>query len=91
MTPLHVATVLGYEEITLYLIESGANVNLQTNLRKMSAMHLAVMANKPELLIELLRNTGANPMLEDGQGRTLLDMVFKYIPIYLEPVQNLLK
>ena len=28
MTPLHVATVLGHEEIMIYLIEKGANPNL---------------------------------------------------------------
>lgn len=28
MTPLHVAVVLGYEDIMLYLIEKGANPNL---------------------------------------------------------------
>jgi len=28
MTPLHVAVVLGYEQIMLYLIEKGANPNL---------------------------------------------------------------
>lgn len=54
-------------------------------------MHLAVLSNKPELLMELLTKTAANPMLEDSQGRTLLDMVYQYIPSYLEPFQNLLE
>jgi hypothetical protein len=29
-TPLHVATVLGFDSIALYLVEKGANVNLAT-------------------------------------------------------------
>ena len=28
MTPLHLAATLGYDEIALYLIENGAEVNL---------------------------------------------------------------
>ena len=30
MTPVQIATVLGYDEIVFYLIEKGANPNLQT-------------------------------------------------------------
>ena len=76
MTPLHLAAVLGYDEISLYLVEKGADVNLQSNYKKYNALHLAVLSNKPEMLIELLTKTQADPMLEDYQGRTLLDMVY---------------
>jgi ankyrin repeat protein len=31
MTPLHVATVLGFDEIALYLIEKGADVDFRSN------------------------------------------------------------
>jgi ankyrin repeat protein len=85
MTPLHVASVLGYEEIALYLIENGADVNLKTKMLGYSALHLAVLGNKPELLMEILTKTAADPMIEDNQGRALLDMVYHYIPSYLEP------
>jgi hypothetical protein len=47
-------------------------------------MHLAVLSNKPEILIELLTKSNADPMIEDEQGRTLLDMVYQYIPSYVE-------
>jgi ankyrin repeat protein len=85
MTPLHVASVLGYEEIALYLVENGADVNLKSKLLGYTAMHLAVLANKPELLMELLTKTAADPMVEDNSGRTLLDMVYHFIPSYVEP------
>jgi ankyrin repeat protein len=85
MTPLHVACVLGYEEIALYLIENGADVNMKSKLLGYTAMHLAVLGNKPELLMEILSKTAADPLLEDNSGRTLLDMVYHYIPDYLEP------
>jgi ankyrin repeat protein len=84
MTPLQVASVLGYDEIAVYLIENGGNVNLQTNKMQYTAMHLAVLANKPEIIIELLTKAPADPMIEDAEGQSLLDMVYKYIPSYVE-------
>ena len=41
--------------------------------------------------MELLTKTQADPMLEDHQNRSLLDLVYQYIPSYLEPLQNLLE
>jgi ankyrin repeat protein len=71
MTPLHVAAVLGYDHIVIYLIEQGANPNLQTKIKGYTTLHLAVLANKPEVIIELLTKTQANPYLPDFGGRTL--------------------
>ena len=65
-TPLMLASVLGYDEIALYLIEKGADVNIQTSYKRYSALHLAVLANKPEMLIEILTKSNANPLLEDS-------------------------
>ena len=90
MTPLQVATVLGYDEVMLYLIEHGANPNLQTKLKGYSTLHLAVLANKPEVIIELLTKTQANPYLPDFGGRTLQDMIEIFIPSYLESFKTLL-
>jgi hypothetical protein len=92
MTPLHVATVLGHEDITRYLaVECKANVNLQSRGKKYSLLHLCVLANKPDTIVELLNNTDADPLLEDSSGRALLDMVFQYIPGYVEIIQSLLE
>ena len=91
MTPLHVAVVLGYDEILNYLIEQGANPNLQTKLKGYSSLHLAVLANKPEIIIELLTRSQANPYLPDFGGRTLQDMVEIFIPSYLESFKALLE
>ena len=90
-TPLHVAATLGYDEIALFLIENGADVNLRSNYKKYSAVHLAVLSNKPEMLIELLTKSNVDPMIEDAQGRTLLDMVYQYNPTYVESFQVLLE
>ena len=43
-----------------------------------------MLSNKPEMLIELLTKTNADPLLEDSQGRTLLDLIYAYNPTYVE-------
>ena len=53
-TPLHVACVLGYDEIIHLLVTAGANVNMVSPAKGYAATHLAVLSNKPEVLIELL-------------------------------------
>ena len=89
--PLQVATVLGFDTIALYLADKGANVNLPTKTYRYTPLHLAVLANKPEMLIGLLTKTTADPMAEDSKGRTLLDMVYQYIPSYVDSFQLLLE
>jgi ankyrin repeat protein len=85
MTPLQLSCILGQDEIAIYLIERAqANPNLQTNIKGYACLHLAVLANKPEMVIELLTRTNSNPNLPDYSGRTLLEMVEKYIPYYLD-------
>ena len=54
-------------------------------------MHLAVLANKPEIIIELLTKTHANPYLPDFGGRTLQDMIEIFIPSYLDNFKILLE
>ena len=54
-------------------------------------MHLSVLSNKPEMLIELLTKSQGDPLLEDSQGRTLLDLIYAYNPSYVESFQALLE
>lgn len=56
-----------------------------------AGLHLAVLANKPEIVIELLTRSTANPHLPDYSGRTLIDMVEMFIPDYLESFNTLLE
>ena len=51
MTPLHIAAVLGFDEIVFYLVECNADVNLQSKQNKLSVLHLCVLANKPEIIV----------------------------------------
>lgn len=84
MTPLQLSVVLGHDHIMQYLIEHEANPNKQTAAKGYSCLHLAVLANKPEIIIELLTKTNANPSLPDYSGRTLNEMIEIFIPDYLE-------
>ena len=85
-TPLHLACILGHDHLMHYLVQKGANPNLQSAVKGYSCLHMAVLANKPEIIIELLTTTNANPHLPDYSGRTLADMVESYIPDYLDSV-----
>ena len=87
-TPLHLACILGHDNIMIYLIDKGANPNLQSSIKGYTCLHLAVLSNKPEIIIELLTKTNANPHLPDYSGRTLTDMVEMFIPDYLEPINT---
>lgn len=84
MTPLHLASILGYDEILEFLIKNGANPNKQTSIRGYNCFHLAILANKPEIIYELLTKTTANYEMPDYSGRTLTDMIEQFIPFYLE-------
>ncbi len=87
-TPLHLACILGHDHIMQYLIDKGANPNKQTSIKGYTCLHLAVLSNKPEIIIELLTKTNASPHIPDYSGRTLTDMIEMFIPDYLEPINN---
>lgn len=92
MTPLQVTVVLGYDDIAQYLSrECGADVNFKTKAKGYSCLHLSVLANKPEMIMDLLTKMKADPLQEDNQGRALLDMIYKYIPAYVETFQSILE
>jgi len=38
---------------------------MRTLIKGYTSMHLAVLSNKPEILIELLTKSNADPMIED--------------------------
>ena len=87
-SPLHLACILGHDHIMQCLIDKGANPNKQTSIKGYTCLHLAVLSNKPEIIIELLTKTSASPHIPDYSGRTLTDMIEMFIPDYLEPINN---
>ena len=84
--------MLGYDDIAQYLCqECSANINLKTQVKGYTCLHLAVLANKPEMIMHLLTKMRADPMVEDSQGRAFLDMIYKYMPAYVETFQSILE
>ena len=91
MTPLHLACTLGHDEIAIYLAdECNADPNLQTNNKGYSALHLSILSNKPEMIIELLSKTMADPYLADNNGHIMMDLVRQFIPSYFDTFEGVL-
>jgi ankyrin repeat protein len=75
--------MMGHSEMFALLIEHQADLNLQTIPKKYSVLHLSMMAGRLDQAIEFIK-FGADPLLEDYQGNTLLDMVYKNNPDRVE-------
>ena len=74
-TPLHIAIINKNKNITKFLIENGANLNISDNNLNMS-LHLAVMNNDCEI-IKMLLKYKANPLLVNKNNETVLDIAIK--------------
>mmetsp|Transcript_541 Transcript_541/g.1260 ORF Transcript_541/g.1260 Transcript_541/m.1260 type:complete len:195 (-) Transcript_541:44-628(-) len=68
---LHHACEEGHEEIVKFLLENGANVNLQSEkgLWRYTSLHLACKAGH-EAIVDLLIQHGADLSIQDGLFRT---------------------
>ncbi|CAF0780585.1 unnamed protein product [Didymodactylos carnosus] len=71
-TPLHRASSNNHIDITKYLIEKGANVNLETN-DKWTCLHCACFWNNADLASLLIQN-GANVNAQTNGGQTSLHL-----------------
>jgi ankyrin repeat protein len=69
-TPLHIAAVRGYQEITSLLIAEGADVNCR-NARKLTPLHAAAWSGHKET-VALLIDNDANINAKDEDGVTPL-------------------
>lgn len=91
-TPLQVALVLGYDDIALLLAtKCNADVNLRTKRKGYTSLHLCALADRPEMIMDLLTKLDADPMIDDKDGRALLDMVYQYMPTFVEVFQSILE
>jgi len=68
---LHLAISKDHLEIAEYLLEHGFDVNSQIESSRMTSLHLAVQNNNLAAVI-LLLDEGAQPDIQDSQGRTSL-------------------
>lgn len=51
-------------------------------------MHLLAYAGKPDIITDILKTTEADPLIEDDDQKTVLDLVFKISPSYAAEVQS---
>ncbi len=70
-TPLHAAAGGGHKDMVEFLIECGADVNLQRRSYKETALHSAASGNNKDI-VELLIARGACVDARDGSGETPL-------------------
>ncbi|XP_076152796.1 ankyrin repeat and sterile alpha motif domain-containing protein 1B isoform X2 [Alosa pseudoharengus] len=71
-TPLHLAARNGHHAVASVLIETGMDVNVQTE--KGSALHEAALYGKIDV-VRLLLDSGIDLNIRDCQGRTALDIL----------------
>ena len=81
-TALHQAASCGYLEITIALLENGANPNIQDN-QKCTPIHLASRNGHLEIVRSLCRN-GARLDLRNADGRMPQDYGNEECRTYLE-------
>ena len=70
--PIHAATISGSMDIVKFLIENGANVNIQNRYGD-TALHFAVHHNRSFILSELLK-ANANPLVKNNVMKTPIDI-----------------
>lgn len=71
-TVLHLASDRGNIEIVKYLIDAGANLNVQTDEDKETALHLACISEQFEIA-KLLIDRGIDQTLVDIEGKTAFE------------------
>jgi ankyrin repeat protein len=72
MTPLHIATSKGYEDIVKYLLQHGADLTAREEAK--TVLHLAVIGNRNKLLELFLQHPNGKDLIDfqDSDGRTAL-------------------
>ncbi|XP_014240481.1 ankyrin repeat and MYND domain-containing protein 2 [Cimex lectularius] len=73
LTPLSHACYKGNKDIAQYLIDQGANVNLNEHENGYTALHFAALSGKADLCQLLLAN-GAKTHMQNSVGRTAAQM-----------------
>ena len=84
-TPLHWASYSSAVEITMYLLNYGANIN-KKDKKGNTPLHMAVLKNSYKMVQKLLQN-GARTDIKNNDGSTPKDLAFKN---NLEDIFNML-
>jgi ankyrin repeat protein len=73
-----------------YLLSHGADVNFKTQ-KGTTILHLLAYAGKLDTIIDILKRTLADPLIEDDDHKTVLDLVFRISPSYAAEVQSVIE
>lgn len=87
-TPLHFAVIEGYHEIVDYLIQAGANLNLQRYCDKMTPLDLAIDIQDTKMIFKLIE-AGANPSSLQRHSSSILVKALDHIDLLSYMINNL--
>ncbi|EKD49294.1 MAG: ankyrin repeat protein [uncultured bacterium] len=73
-SPLHIAAMFGYKEMTLMLMDKGADVNDARSYQKRTPLHWASACARSEI-VEMLINRGAKVNVVDLRHYTMLHLI----------------
>lgn len=76
-TPLHWASNKGHVEAIEYLIDQGADVNMQ-NKRGRTPLHNLVELKFDKIVLWLIKYCGADPYIEDNRGLRPYDLALNW-------------
>ena len=91
-TPLHVAAMHGQADLVTVLLDAGANVNLVTKTKNVTALHLACQNERTVVTKVLLQSANCDIDIQDSSGNTalhyaslasnskLVELLLKYSP-----------
>ncbi|CAF3570624.1 unnamed protein product [Rotaria socialis] len=75
-TPLHEASAMGNIPLMELLLANNANINIQGGQEQMTVLHEAVSnENLNETVIKFLLENGADPLIKNKAGKTVLELV----------------
>ncbi|PCI27940.1 hypothetical protein COB52_04270 [Candidatus Kaiserbacteria bacterium] len=88
-TALHVACLLGYDDIVQILVENNSNPNVEGE-QGYNALHFALLGRKPEIAEYLLINTKVRHNHKDKHNKSCQEMAFEKFPEYKDDFEKLI-
>lgn len=78
VSALHAAAEFGHIQIVRALLNAGCDPNVRTRETGRTAVHLAAANNRVDIILELVRNGGADKFLRDRAGKLPIDLAIEF-------------